>query len=391
MRNITTYILLLTTTLLVAACGGDDGLNPGGGTTAPKEPEDLSALVNSTYEYQLPIIFHVLYQDKDNPRQYIPAVRLKNLLNYVNEIYQGGIYGKSANTQIRFVLAEKNEQGRRLSVPGVEYVYYPGEYPINEEAFMSSKDNVKYIWDPNKYINVMLYPFKQKSGYEVLGISHMPFTIKGDKQLDGLETIEESYIGKSRLGFPLCSSINSLYAGQSPSGDYYQSDRYTSLNHQTKTIIASDVVVTLAHELGHYLGLFHVFAENNQSNAGNNLISHTDICADTDYCKDTPSYNRNEYNKYLKNYLATTSPGKLSIHDLLRRHTCAGSMFSSTNIMDYSYTLGYQISEEQKARLRHVLYYSPLIPGPKLNGVNKKTRSTNDSNGKIYTRARLII
>lgn len=384
------YILLLTS-LLLASCGGDDGLDsPKHGSSTNQGQGEMSEVIDSTYEYQLPIIFHVFYQDKDNASQYIPAARLKNLLSYVNQIYQGGIYGESANTHIRFELAKRDESGRPLPVPGVEYVYYSGEYPIDEVSFMSSKDHTKYIWDPNKYINVMLYPFKKKDSGEVLGISHMPFTPKGDKKLEGLEEIEGRYISKKQLGFPLCSSINSIYAGQSPSGEYYQSNRYTAIGHQTKSIVASDVVVTLAHELGHYLGLFHIFTENIRNTHDADIFNFADSCADTDYCKDTPSYNRSEYNAYLDHYLATTQPEMLNVWDVLKRSACDASQFHSANIMDYAFTLGYKISKEQKARMRHVLYYSPLIPGPKKNGINRKTRATNGSQDIIYSHPRLI-
>ena len=384
-------ILLFFASMLLMACGGDDGLDtPKKETSTEQDKDDITATIDDTYKYQLPVVFHVFYQDKDDNSQYIPAARVRNLIQYVNEIYKGGIYGESANTNIQFVLAEKDENGRSLSTPGVEYIYYSGEYPIDEVAFMSSKDNAKYIWDPNKYINVMLYPFKEKDGGEVLGISHMPFTVKGDNKLEGLEEIEERYVSKAQLGFPLCSSINSIYAGRAPFGAYYQSDRYTDTNHQARYYISSDVVVTLAHELGHYLGLFHIFTENISSDIEADIFNQADSCADTDYCKDTPSYNRSEYNAYLTNYYKTTPPDEQDIWDLTKRYSCDTTLFYSANIMDYAITFGYKISEDQKARMRHVLYYSPLIPGPKLNGVNKRTRAHNERQRKIYTRPRLI-
>ena len=392
MTKYSIFILLLAS-MLFTACGGDDGLDtPRKEALKGQEKEELPATIDDTYEYQLPVIFHVFYQDKDDKRQYIPKTRLKNLIQYVNDIYRGDVYEdkKSANTNIKFVLAEKDEKGRTLSAPGVEYIYYSGEYPIDEVSFMSSEDNVKYIWDPNKYINVMLYPFKQKDEGEVLGISHMPFTVKGKHKLEGLEEIEERYVSKAQLGFPLCSSINSIYVGQSLFGAYYQSDRYTDANHQAKYYMSNDVVVTLAHELGHYLGLFHIFTEDILSEAKSDIFNHADSCADTDYCKDTPSYNRSEYNAYLDNYYKITPPNEQDMLDLIKRYSCDTTLFYSANIMDYAITLGYKISEDQKARMRHVLYYSPLIPGPKLNGVNKKTRATDESQRKIYTRPRLI-
>ena len=51
--------------------------------------------------------------------------------------------------------------------------------------------------------------------------------------------------------------------------------------------------------------------------------------------------------------------------ELLLRSSCDSVKYNADNIMDYSICLGFKITPEQKARIRHVLYYSPLIPGPK--------------------------
>lgn len=48
--------------------------------------------------------------------------------------------------------------------------------------------------------------------------------------------------------------------------------------------IVQQTVVTLAHELGHYLD--YIMSLPNQDNG---------TCEDTDYCKDTKSYNKQEY------------------------------------------------------------------------------------------------
>ena len=39
--------------------------------------------------------------------------------------------------------------------------------------------------------------------------------------------------------------------------------------------------------------------------------------------------------------------------------------FTSTNIMDYSVSYSDRFTNDQRSRIRHVLTYSPLIPGPK--------------------------
>ena len=326
--------LLFALCLGLTACGGDDGL----------VSTDKSSLVTDTieidsnYEYQLPVIFHVLYKNQSDASQYIPAARLKNLLQYVNEIYQGGIYGESENLHLKFVLAEKDEKGKKLGTPGVEYVKYDGDYPIDVNAFMSDNTgaNVKYIWDPNQYINVMMFNFKSSSSNEItLGISHMPHTV--DNRVEGLDNVNTQYIAKSKLPYPLCSSINSTYAAQASNGSYFESDRYTDDNHVAHTLSTADVVVTMAHELGHYLGLYHAFTEKEKDGS----YQPVDSCGDTDYCKDTPSYNRIEYNNYLETLTINGSDPNMT-RKMLSRSSCDGKTFESDNIMDYSLTMGFQ-------------------------------------------------
>ena len=363
--------LLLTLCLGLTACGGDDGLVS---VDESKLVTD-TAEIDSNYEYELPVIFHVLYKDQSDATQYIPAARLKNLLQYVNEIYQGGIYGESENLHLKFVLAEKDEKGKKLGTPGVEYVKYDGDYPIDVSAFMSDNTgaNVKYIWDPNQYINVMMFNFKSASSNEVtLGISHMPHTV--DNRVEGLDNVKTQYIAKSQLKYPLCSSINSTYAAQASGGGYFQSDRYTDDNHVAHTLSTADVVVTMAHELGHYLGLYHAFTEEKKDGS----FQPVDSCGDTDYCKDTPSYNRIDYNNYLETLNFEQNDPSIT-KKMLSRNSCDGKTFESDNIMDYSLTMGFQITADQKKRIRNVLYYSPLIPGPKKNNINTRTRATDDS------------
>lgn len=363
--------LLLTLCLGLTACGGDDGLVS---VDESKLVTD-TAEIDSNYEYELPVIFHVLYKDQSDATQYIPAARLKNLLQYVNEIYQGGVYGKSENLHLKFVLAEKDEKGKKLGTPGVEYVKYDGDYPIDVSAFMSDNTgaNVKYIWDPNQYINVMMFNFKSASSNEVtLGISHMPHTV--DNRVEGLDNAKTQYIAKSQLISPLCSSINSIYAAQASGGGYFQSDRYTDDNHVAHTLSTADVVVTMAHELGHYLGLYHAFTEEKKDGS----FQPVDSCGDTDYCKDTPSYNRIDYNNYLETQNFEQNDPSIT-KKMLSRNSCDGNTFESDNIMDYSLTMGFQITADQKKRIRNVLYYSPLIPGPKKNNINTRTQATDGS------------
>ena len=111
-------------------------------------------------------------------------------------------------------------------------------------------------------------------------------------------------------------------------------------------ITEDDVYTTLAHELGHYLGLFHVFSEQE--------------CNETDYCEDTPNYDRNAYTEWL----STLTP-PYNFQEVVKRNGCEGESFISTNVMDYFYSYQNRFTANQYSRVRHVLENSPLIPGPK--------------------------
>lgn len=304
------------------------------------------------FNYKIPVVFHVLYSDKGDDKQYVPQERLAEILGNVNLLYNGetsyngGDAGVDMN--LEFVLAEENEAGEKLTTPGVDYVKVD-QMPIDCEAFMSDSRYVKMLWDPNEYVNIMIYNFAAVDGGSsvILGISHLPLSVDGGTYLEGLPKTTYSYLTKDNLSYPKCVSINSLYIYE----DMGSNGQYNSMN----------VNVTLAHELGHYLGLHHAFDENDDS-------SLSTKCIDSDYCEDTPSYNRQAYVLNLRALLSEAKQaGKtLSMADAVERENCkTGETFSSYNLMDYEISYSDRFTDDQRMRIRHVLTYSPLTPGPK--------------------------
>ena len=49
--------------------------------------------------------------------------------------------------------------------------------------------------------------------------------------------------------------------------------------------------------------------------------------------------------------------------------------------MDYAIGYGFYLSPDQKHRMRQVLYYSPLIPGPKKN--RSTSRAAKEESGDV--------
>lgn len=350
---------------LLSACSTEDDLET-------NKTKTSTTVIDSNYVYELPVVFHVLYQNASDDRQYVPSQRLADILSYVNRIYVGLDFGKSENIRVKFVLAKKDPQGKTLAQPGMDYFRYTGEYPIDPEKFLGDNTgtNTGFMWEPNDYINIYMFNFKRTSNEgELLGLTTMPFCMDTHK-IEGLTSVS-AWPKKDNLRQAVGSCINSLYAMKTADGEsYYQSNRYTEKNPQRVLYYANDIAVTIAHELGHYLGLHHVFTEHKNSTNGYEPV---DSCGDTDFCEDTPSYNRIEYNNFLTYVMENNE--HLTMDDVATRYSCDSLEYTATNIMDYNWTLGYEISKDQKERMRQVLYYSPLIPGPKKDHSSRATRA----------------
>lgn len=330
------FIVLISIVCFLVSCNDSEPI---------PEPTLLPEINTETFYYELPVIFHVLYADKNDRNQYVSKERLAEVLTVVNKLY------KNADMNLEFTLATKDPKGNTLAEPGVERIPWTGEYPIDCDNFMSDNKRTytNLLWDPNLYINVMMYNFKAEAGSNMitLGISHLPYTTSVS-QLDGLNKSNSSSLKLENLQYAYCLSINSLF-----------SERNNT----------ADVTVTLAHELGHYLGLFHTFAEDQKTGV---LL---DDCADTDYCIDTKSYAKPSYDSWLD---GLDRSKKYTLEYLSQRNNCDGAEFISYNIMDYSYGFMNQFTPDQRTRIRHVLSYSPLIPGPK-----KASSSTRSISGPM--------
>lgn len=274
------------------------------------------------YQYRLPVIFHVLHNGTVND---LVVYRLPNMLSTVNKMYAAG-NGNTVNMNVEFVLATSDPQGSVLKQAGINQVKH-SQAKIDPESFITNKyGDVAWMWDPNKYINVIVAEFTREN---TMGYSEFPYTPKANP-LEGLPSEDNYYSVLPTDHFP-CVIIN-----------VKSMDKVTA-NPDGKQNVG---ILTLAHELAHYLGVFHAFSGPGEF--------------ESDYCDDTPDYDRDAYLHWLDANSYTTWNEKAMRQDK------NGNSFISTNIMDYEVGHLNQFTQDQRKRMRHVLTYSPLIPGPKI-------------------------
>ena len=303
--------------------------------------------------YKLPVIFHVLYTDADDPSQNPDAQYIYQILDEVNAIYhQAG--PESVDMNLEVVPATHDPDGNGLKEPGIVREYMVSNELYMEDVMLSqSGEYNKYIWDPNRYVNVLLYRFKDKLDPEVnqvMGVSTFPYT-PGWASLPGTKPIGNLDLKPQNLKYAHCISLNNSYT-------LPRSYAFPGRPLDNRQLSMSN---TLAHELGHYLGLYHIFSESD---------APFETCVDTDYCRDTYSYNMEDYKRRLTRLIRVwladesyrTDENYLKVFE---RESCTHGAFVSHNIMDYVYSYLDRFTADQRKRVRHVLTYSPLIPGPK--------------------------
>lgn len=275
---------------------------------------EQDTITGNSYHYELPIIFHLLYEDETDSVQYIRQQVIDHLITACNKKYKS----ESIDMNLELKPATTAPDGTPLEEPGIDRIKRTNA-KISSSTFMDSKTTEynTYLWNPNNYINVFVYTFKETN---TLGVSHMPYTPIGNS-IPGLQA--NNFYFTHLPDYTHCISLNNTYLNE------------------------PDAPQTLAHELGHYLGLLHVFSQ--------------DSCADLDYCTDTPTYNRTAYETWIKE----TDISTLTFDQLATRTNCRQETFTSRNIMDYEFSYFNRFTPDQFTRIRHVLENSPLIPGPK--------------------------
>ena len=364
--------------------------------TVHQRGRDQSFAIDSVM-YEIPLIFHVITNPEDiakkdaqnndndpnNDYTKVTGSSLQKLVEQVNQLYSGNppypkamMKGKEynraglTNSRIRFVLATKDPDGKRLSPSGITS-HDMTERSLDPAIVMQDKKGGTYhsmSYPISRYINVYVFPFKHGKdvGQITLGISHLPYLVTEHK-LEGLGTWDRVIKGFDNYNHCIVLNYQQFE-------NRVKETQSISRIHETLTPAA----VTLAHELGHYLGLGHVFAEK-KSEGETSVLQLTEECIDSDFVEDTPSYNRIAYNRVMSEQIAAleSSQGSTAqsvLTSLLARDLCDGRFNqTSFNLMDYEVSYNDRFTPGQISRMRLVLYYSLTVPGDKLVSPTRST------------------
>lgn len=309
--------------------------------------ENLVGQTSGTFV--IPVVFHVIHGgENDGVFPNISAGQIHSQLQIINEDFSGISYNanlypsnafvnwaaaqnippgnldslgriKIANLDIQFCLATHDTNGNSLPEPGINRINYLSRGWQNPQSFPTQSTMISYLntivkpsstWNATQYLNIWISD--KSTSLNHAGVSSVP-PLSGLMDLPNNTTLNTDgiwcytkAIGSYSL-FPGGSYISSFIDGR-----------------------------TLTHELGHYLGMRHIWGD---TTCGN------DFCADT-----PPAASENTLSPvYPHNIGSCTMPA----------NNQDGEMFM--NFMDY--TRGpskYMFTEDQKSRAITVMLNSPF-------------------------------
>lgn len=211
---------------------------------------------------RIPVVVHVIHNGEAvGTGANISYEQVLSQIEVLNEDFRRKPGTNGFNThpdgvdcEIEFYLAERDPEGKLLEEPGVDR-FDGGRSSWPKGAVLNPIDNLikpTTIWNPEEYFNIWTVNFGGFSGRDLLGYAQFP----SNSTLEGLNV---------NGGSPETDGIvvGYKYFGSSEKGNF-------------KDLIAPfDLGRTTTHEVGHWLGLRHIWGDGD--------------CTVDDYCDDTPT------------------------------------------------------------------------------------------------------
>ncbi len=216
----------------------------------------------------LKVVVHVIHDgDAVGSNENISDARVRSQIIVLNQDFrrEQGTPGFNNNpvgvdTKIKSELADTKPD--RTPTNGINRV----NYGVSQFFSTPQIDQMKAqtIWDPTKYVNIWVVNFNEKYDNDnpVYGFAKFP----SESTLTGISKEDESTAENDGVVI----DWKAFGSRSLVSGTYYTD---------------FDKGRTTTHELGHYLGLLHVFDDNSNGDCSDNRVG---VCLDNDFCNDTP-------------------------------------------------------------------------------------------------------
>ena len=207
--------------------------------------------------YQIPVVVHIVHNGEDyGVGGNIPDEQIFSQITTLNEDFRrlnadqsdtpDDFLGVAADMEIEFVLAKRDSEG--LPTDGIVRIQGNQEgFTINEAEILASNS----YWPADQYMNIWVADLKHGSTDGLLGFAKFP--------LSDLEGLNENSTGEEPT---LNELIDGVYIDYEYFGTGYNADSFSKGR-------------TATHEIGHWLGLRHIWGDGN--------------CSVDDFCNDTPT------------------------------------------------------------------------------------------------------
>jgi len=253
----------------------------------------------------IPVVVHVVHDgDPVGQNENLSQAQVNSQIEILNEDFRrlnsdttdtpANFQPVAADIEIEFCLAQVDPQGNVLNEPGIDR--YNGGQSTWSQNDIDNTLKPNTIWDPNRYFNIWTVDFGNSG---LLGYAQ----------------------------FPEASGLQGMPSGSQNAQTDGVVVRHTAFGRVGNVNAPADKGRTATHEVGHWLGLRHIWGDGD--------------CSQDDFCNDTPDAD------------ASTSGCPNS-------QSSCGSVDMIENYMDYTDDACMNLfTADQKSRMRTVMNNSP--------------------------------
>ncbi|PSR01287.1 MAG: hypothetical protein BRD50_08985 [Bacteroidetes bacterium SW_11_45_7] len=253
----------------------------------------------------IPVVVHVVHDgDPVGQNENLSQAQVNSQIEILNEDFRrlnsdttdtpANFQPVAADIEIEFCLARVDPQGNVLNEPGIDR--YSGGQSTWSQNDIDNTLKPNTIWDPNRYFNIWTVDFGNSG---LLGYAQ----------------------------FPEASGLQGMPSGSQNAQTDGVVVRHTAFGRVGNVNAPADKGRTATHEVGHWLGLQHIWGDGD--------------CSQDDFCNDTPDAD------------ASTSGCPNS-------QSSCGSVDMIENYMDYTDDACMNMfTADQKSRMRTVMNNSP--------------------------------